>query len=85
MKTTNFNDLLAENLKDEDVKKEYDAIEEEIEVSKKIIHLRINAGMTQKNLRAGHIPHKPLYPVWNQERIETSVWHFCAVSELFLE
>ena len=50
MKTTNFNDLLAESLKDETVKKEYDALEEEFEVSKKIIHLRINAGMTQKEL-----------------------------------
>ena len=50
MKTTNFSDLLAENLKNEDVKKEYDALEEEFEVSKKIIHLRINAGMTQKEL-----------------------------------
>ena len=35
MKTTNFNDLLAESLKDETVKKEYDALEEEFEVSKK--------------------------------------------------
>ena len=33
MKTTNFNALLAENLKDEAVKKEYDALEEEFEVS----------------------------------------------------
>jgi len=50
MKTTNFNGLMAENLKDENVKKEYDALEEEFEVSKKIIHFRINAGMTQKEL-----------------------------------
>ncbi len=50
MKTTNFDDLLAENLKEEDFKKEYDALEEEFDVAKKIIHLRLTAGMTQKEL-----------------------------------
>jgi DNA-binding XRE family transcriptional regulator len=50
MKTTHFDDLLAENLKEEDFKKEYDALEEEFDVAKKIIHLRLTAGMTQKEL-----------------------------------
>ncbi len=50
MKTTNFDDVLAENLKEEDFKKEYDALEEEFDVAKKIIHLRLTAGMTQKEL-----------------------------------
>ncbi len=50
MKTTNFDNLLAENLKEEDFKKEYDALEEEFDVAKKIIHLRLTAGMTQKEL-----------------------------------
>ena len=50
MKTTNFDDLLAEKLKEEDFKKEYDALEEEFDVAKKIIHLRLTAGMTQKEL-----------------------------------
>ena len=36
MKTTDFKGLLAENLKNEAVKKEYDALEEEFEVSKKL-------------------------------------------------
>ena len=44
MKTTHFDDLLAENLKEEDFKKEYDALEEEFDVAKKIIHLRLTAG-----------------------------------------
>ena len=50
MKTTNFDDLLAENLNGEDFKKEYEALEEEFDVAKKIIHLRLTAGMTQKEL-----------------------------------
>ena len=50
MKTTNFDDLLAENLKEEYFKKEYEALEEEFDVAKKIIHLRLTAGMTQKEL-----------------------------------
>ncbi|MEI7749352.1 MAG: helix-turn-helix transcriptional regulator [Chlorobiaceae bacterium] len=50
MKTTHFDDLLAENLKEEDFKKEYHALEEEFDVAKKIIHLRLTAGMTQKEL-----------------------------------
>ena len=50
MNTTNFDDLLAENLKDKDFKKEYEALEEEFDVAKKIIHLRLTAGMTQKEL-----------------------------------
>jgi DNA-binding Xre family transcriptional regulator len=50
MKTINFNELLAENLKDNDFKKEYDALQEEFDVAKEIIRLRLTAGMTQKEL-----------------------------------
>jgi len=45
MKTTNFDDLLAENLRDEDFKKEYEALEEEFDVAKKIVHLRLTAAL----------------------------------------
>ena len=85
MKTTNFDDLLAENLKDKDFKKEYEALEEEFDVAKKIIHLRLTAGMTQTELARRHILPKLRFPGWNQEIIETSVWPFCGVSELFWE
>ncbi|WP_076792443.1 helix-turn-helix domain-containing protein [Chlorobium sp. KB01] len=50
MKTTKFEDLLAENLKDKEFKKEYEALKEEFEVAKEIIRLRLTAGMTQKEL-----------------------------------
>ncbi len=49
MKTTNFDDLLAENLQEEDFKKAYDALERESEVAKKIIHLRSTADMKPDN------------------------------------
>ena len=53
-KKDEFNVILkeveAENLKDKDFKKEYEALEEEFDVAKKIIHLRLTAGMTQKEL-----------------------------------
>jgi N-hydroxyarylamine O-acetyltransferase len=49
MKTTNFDDLLAENLQEEDFKKAYDALERESEVAKTIIHLRLTAGMKPDN------------------------------------
>ena len=50
MKATNFDDLLKKKLKDKDFKKEYDALEEEFEVAKEIIQLRIKAGLTQREL-----------------------------------
>jgi len=53
MKTTNFNGLMAENLKDENVKKEYDALEEEFEVSKKIIHLAHTSQAAISRLESG--------------------------------
>ena len=36
MKTTSLDDLLAENLKNDDFKKEYDSLEEEFEVARQI-------------------------------------------------
>ena len=50
IKFINSNELFKKQMKIPGFKKEYDALEEEFEVSKKIIHLRINAGMTQKEL-----------------------------------
>jgi len=50
MRTTNFSDLRNRRLKDKAFKKEYDALEEEFEVAKEVIRLRIKAGLTQKQL-----------------------------------
>ena len=50
MKTKKFEELLTDCLKNEAVKKEYDALEEEFEVAKEIISLRIKAGLTQRDL-----------------------------------
>ncbi len=50
MKATNFDNLLKKKLKDKDFKKEYDALEEEFEVAKEIIQLRIEAGLNQREL-----------------------------------
>ena len=50
MKTTHFDDLLAESLKNKDVKGEFDLLREEFEVAKEIIRLRLNAGLTQQEL-----------------------------------
>ena len=41
--------ILTENLKEEDFKKVYDALEEKFEVAKKIIHLRLTAAMKPDN------------------------------------
>ena len=71
MKTTNFDDLLAENLKDADFKKEYEALEEEFDVAKKIIHLRLTAGLTQKELaRQAHTSQAAIsrFGTWNVQK-----------------
>lgn len=47
---TNFNDFLNEQLKDEDLKKEYDALEPEFTIIKAMIDARKDSGMTQKEL-----------------------------------
>lgn len=47
---TNFNDFLAEQLKDEEFKAEYDALEPEFAIIQAIIDARKYSGLTQKQL-----------------------------------
>ena len=47
---TNFQDFLAEQLKDDEVKAEYDALEPELSIIQAIIDARKSAGLTQKQL-----------------------------------
>lgn len=47
---TKFDDFLAEQLQDEEVKKEYDALEPEFAVVQEIINARKLKGLTQKEL-----------------------------------
>ena len=47
---SNFKDFLKEQLKDENLKKEYDASEPEFTIIKAMIDARKDSGMTQKEL-----------------------------------
>lgn len=47
---TNFNDFLNEQLKDPEVKAEYEALEPEFAVIQALINARSSAGLTQKEL-----------------------------------
>ena len=47
---TNFKDFLNEQLKDENLKKEYDALDAEFAIIKAMIDARKDSGMTQKEL-----------------------------------
>lgn len=47
---TNFNDFLNEQLKDPEVKTEYEALEPEFAVIQALIDARSSAGLTQKEL-----------------------------------
>lgn len=47
---SNFKDFLKEQLKDENFKKEYDALEPEFTIIKAMIDARKDSGMTQKEL-----------------------------------
>lgn len=47
---TNFNDFLAEQLKDPDIKTEYDALEPEFSIMQAMIDARKSSGLTQKQL-----------------------------------
>lgn len=47
---TNFKDYLNEQLRDEDFKKEWDAIEPEFAIIQAMIDARKSVGMTQKEL-----------------------------------
>ena len=50
MKVFNYDDLLKEELKNPEFRKEYEALEEEFEVAKQIIGLRLRMGLTQQQL-----------------------------------
>ena len=47
---TNFNDFLQEQLKDPEVKAEYDALEPEFSIIQAVIDARKESGLTQKQL-----------------------------------
>ena len=47
---TNFKDFLNEQLKDENLKKEYDSLEPEFSIIQAMIDARKDSGMTQKEL-----------------------------------
>lgn len=47
---TNFKDYLAEQLKDPEFKKEYEALEPEFAVMRAIMDARIETGLTQQQL-----------------------------------
>ena len=47
---TNFKDLLAEQLKDPEIKAEYDNLEPEFSIMQAMIDARKNSGLTQKQL-----------------------------------
>ena len=47
---TNFKDFLAEQLKDPEVKVEYDALEPEFSIMQAMIDARRSSGLTQKQL-----------------------------------
>ncbi len=47
---TNFKDFLAEQLKDEEIRKEYEALEPEFAIIQALIDTRNSTGLTQKEL-----------------------------------
>ena len=50
MKLTNFDDFLKKELDRPEVKKEYDALDEEYQLASELIKLRQKAGLTQRDL-----------------------------------
>ena len=48
--STNFDDFLKEQLKDPEIKKEWDALQPEMAIIQAIIDARRNSGLTQKEL-----------------------------------
>ncbi len=47
---TNFNDFLAEQMKDDELRKEYEALEPEFAIKQALIDARNSIGLTQKEL-----------------------------------
>ena len=50
MKVHDYDEMLKEDLKNPELRKEYEALEEEFEVAKQVIDLRLKKGLTQKEL-----------------------------------
>ena len=50
MKVHDYDEMLKEEIKDPAFRKEYNELEEEFEVAKQVIGLRIKKGLTQKEL-----------------------------------
>lgn len=50
IKSYDFNDLLKKKMEDPEFRKAWEEQEEEFEVAKEVIKLRLKAGMTQKEL-----------------------------------
>lgn len=50
MKVHDYDEMLKEELKNPEFRKEYNALEEEFEVAKQVIGLRLKKGLTQKEL-----------------------------------
>ena len=50
MKTIKYEELLNEELKDEDFRREYEALEEEFTIAEEVIRLRTQQKLTQKEL-----------------------------------
>ena len=50
IKSHDFNDLLKKKMEDPDFRKAWEEQEEEFEVAKEVIKLRLKAGLTQKEL-----------------------------------
>lgn len=50
MKTIKYETFLQEQLKDEEFRREYEALEEEFTIAKEVIELRLRHKLTQKEL-----------------------------------
>jgi predicted transcriptional regulator len=50
MKVHDYDEMLKAELKDSKFRKEYESLEEEFEVAKQVIDLRLKKGLTQKEL-----------------------------------
>ncbi|MFP4164881.1 MAG: helix-turn-helix domain-containing protein [Chitinispirillaceae bacterium] len=50
MKVYDYDEMLKKELENPKFRREYEALEEEFEIAKKVIRLRLEKGMTQKQL-----------------------------------
>lgn len=57
IKSQNINDLLKSKLENPEFRKPWEEQEEEFEVAKEVIMLRLKAGLTQKELAKKRIHH----------------------------